>query len=282
MGLFKKKYDYENDRLQYKYDLETDQYYCSAIGGSKIDSKMLNFKTRRLLKKKNRMTEQDRESARALARHEKLQLEDFKRRSQAIDQRRANGWPALGYDSFEVLGTPQIGDRFSPEVRGYLEDLTAEEKNADYIVGIHRIGDSEEHLESLLSQGIKVQGHMMGAAKGKPELGNTVGYYPNNTTIMKEVAHAHEYKSSRGSIVVKIPKEDIIAGSIYVTDEQGKDMYLNPEYIVGYFPIEDDRTVSQMVTKDTLAGYREQRAKEAQEYISLGDKTVSHPPPSVE
>ena len=70
----------------------------------------------------------------------------------------------------------------------------------------------------------------------------------------------------------------MLQAGIYVTDEEGKNMYLNPKYIVGYFPIEDDKTLGRIVTSDTLKGYEEQRVQEAQAYINMGAKAVEYPP----
>lgn len=274
MGIFSKKYDYEEDSLRYEFDLEEDKY-CFFKNGKKLTSKEITLKSRRFLKRKNQMTEEQRQGRRDVAKTVQEQEEERKKRKDAIDKRRENGIN-LKYGAFEVASIN--APKYSQEVKAYLEDLTDEEKNDEYIVGIHRIGASEEHLESLFSQGIRVQGHMMGAAKGTPELGNTVSYYPENKTIMKEVAFAYVYKESKGSIVVKIPKTDIISNNIYVTDEDGKYMYLNPKYIVGYFPIEEDKTVEKIVTKDTIVDYRKQRKQEAQEYINMGTKAVEYPP----
>ena len=278
MGLFSKKYDYEMDSLRYEFDLEEDKY-CFFKNGKKLQDKEVTGKSRRFLKNKNKMTEEQREQKREFAKVIKKQDEERAKMKAAIDKRREIGID-LRYTAFEINSTSE--PKFSKEVKDYLEDLTDEEKNTEYVVGIHRIGSSDDHLESIFNEGIRVQGHMMGAAKGTPELGNTVGYYPNNKTIMKEVGFANEYKASRGSIVVKIPKEDIISNNLYVTDEDGKYMYLNPKYIVGYFPVEEDKTVEKIVTKDTLKQYREEREQEAKEYINMGDKVSTYPPPEME
>lgn len=277
MGLFSKKYDYERDGLRYEFDLEQDKY-CFYKNGVRLSDKEISLASRRFLKKKNALTPDVKEQRRAVARNVRAQEEDRIKRKAAIEKRREAGID-LKYGSFEVDSIEQ--PKFSEEVRTYLDDLTSEEKDGEYVLGIHRIGDSEEHLGSIFSQGIKVQGHMMGAAKGTPELENTVGYYPSNRTIMKEVAYAYVYKQSRGSIVVKIPKEDVISNNIYVTDEDGKNMYLNPKYIVGYFPIEEDRTVTTIVTQDTLKEYEEKRLQQAQQYIAMSEKTAVYPPPEV-
>jgi len=277
MGLFSKKYDYERDGLRYEFDLGEDKY-CFYKNGVRLSDKEISLASRRFLKKKNNLTPDEKEQRRAVARNVRAQEEDRIKRKEAIDKRREAGID-LKYDSFEVDSTEQ--PKFSEEVRTYLDDLTSEEKDGEYVLGIHRIGVSEEHLADIFNQGIKVQGHMMGAAKGIPELKNTVGYYPSNRTIMKEVAYAYAYRQSKGSIVVKIPKEDIASNNIYVTDEEGKDMYLNPKYIVGYFPIEEDRTVATIVTKDKLKQYEEQRLEQAKDYIAMGEKTAVYPPPEV-
>ena len=210
MGMFSKKYDYEMDSLRYEFDLEQDKY-CFFKNGKRLSDKELSFASKRFLKKKNNLTPEEKEQRRDFAKMVKTQEQERIQRKAAIDKRKEAGIE-LTYDSFEVDSIAQ--PKFSKEVDDYLKELTAEENNADYIVGIHRIGPSEEHLDNLFCQGIKVQGHMMGAAKGTPELKNTVGYYPNNSTIKKEVGFAYTYKESRGSIVVKIPKEDIISNNI--------------------------------------------------------------------
>ena len=274
MGIFKKKYDYEYDSLRCEFDLEEDRY-CFYKNGKRLESNEINLKSRRFLKRKNKLTEEQKQDRRNVAKMVKKQEQERIKMIEAIGRRREAGMD-LEYGSFEVSSV--VEPKFSDEVRTYLEELTSEEKDGEYVLGIHRIGSSEGHLEDVFNQGIKVQGHMMGAAKGTPELGNTVGYYPSNKTVMKEVAYAYAYKESKGSIVVKIPREDIISNNIYITDEERKNMYLNPKYIVGYFPVEDDRTVAQIVTRDTLADYRQQRAQEAQAYIDMGTKSVEYPP----
>ena len=273
MGIFKKKYDYEEDRLRYEFDLEEDRY-CFYMNGKRLDNKEINLKSRRFLKRKNKLTEEEKIERRKIAKSvEEYRREGLERKA-LVDKRKENGMD-LSYGSFEM---PDVERKFSKEIQEYLEDLTSPEKNDQYVVGIHRIGPDDGHLENIFSQGIIVQGHATGAARGTPSLGNTVGYYPDNRTIVKEVGLAYLYKESKGSIVVKIPKEDIISNNIYVMDEEAKNMYLNPKYIVWYFTIEDDRTVEKRVTGDTLADYRQQRVQEAQAYIGMETKTVEYPP----
>lgn len=279
MGIFSKKYDYTYDNLQKTYDLETDQFYLTK-NNVRLENKQLNSKTKRLLKELNKMPEEQRETQRAIARHQKSQIEEFKKRNEEIQKRSLNGWPELQYKAFETLNRELPNNIFSKEVKQFLDELTCEEKNADYLIGIHRIGPSEEHVEDILNNGIRVQGHLMGAAKGNPELSNTVSYYPDNSTIIKEVAFANEYKYSKGSIVVKIPKEDIINEDIYTSDDKGY-MYLNSKYIVGYFPIEQDKTIDKIVTKDNIEKYKQIRVEEAEEYLKMEEDKVGYPPPEM-
>lgn len=266
MGIFSKKLDYEENSLRYEFDLNQDKY-CFYKNGEIIEDKNLNFRSKRFLNKKNRLTEKEREQRREVARNVKKQKAEMEDRKNCIDQRKEAGLD-LKYNSFEVesVNPPKISD----DVKEYLETLTDEEKNSEYVLGIHRIGASDEHVENILENGILVQGHMMGAAKGNPSLDNTVGYYPNNKTIIKEIGLAYAYKNSKGSVVVKIPKADIIENNIYV--ENNEHMYLNPKYIVGYFPVEEDKTVEKIVTKENIKEYRKLQEKEAEEYINLADK----------
>lgn len=266
MGIFSKKLDYEENSLRYEFDLNQDKY-CFYKNGEIIEDKMLNTRSKRFLNKKNRLTEEEKENCRKVAKNVKKQKAEMEDRKNCIDQRKEVGLD-LKYNSFEVesVNPPKI----SNDVKEYLETLTDEKKNSDYVLGIHRIGALDEHVENILEDGILVQGHMMGAAKGNPNLDNTVGYYPNNKTIIKEIGLAYAYKNSKGSVVVKIPKEDIIANNIYV--ENNEHMYLNPKYIVGYFPVEEDKTVEKIVTKENIKEYRKLQEKEAEEYINLADK----------
>ena len=58
---------------------------------------------------------------------------------------------------------------------------------------------------------------------------------------LKEVMNAHAYKESKGSVVVRIPDEDL-KGNIYVVNEHGN-YCLNPKYIVGYFESDEKHNV---------------------------------------
>lgn len=266
MGLFSKKLDYEEASLRYEFDLSQDKY-CFYKNGEIVEDKMLNGRSKRFLNKKNKLTEEEKEERREVARNVKLQKEEMAKVKECIEKRKEAGID-LKYNSFEVQS--KEAPKLSDDVKAYLEELTNEEKNSEYVLGIHRIGPSEDHLENILNDGILVQGHMMGAAKGNPSLDNTVGYYPSNKTIISQVGFAYAYKNSKGSVVVKIPKEDIIANNIYVNDNES--MYLNPKYIVGYFPVEEDKTVEKIVTKENIKEYKDIRNKEAEEYINLADK----------
>ena len=42
---------------------------------------------------------------------------------------------------------------------------------------------------------------------------------------------------------------------------------------------EEDKSVDKRVTKETLASFREQKVKEAEEYIKMGEKQAVYPPP---
>lgn len=273
MGIFSKKYDYEIDGIKYEFDLAQDRY-CFFKDGKIIEDKNMNLRSRRFLKNKNDMSEEQKDQNREIAQSVEKMKEEKEKTKKAIENRKANGID-LKYSSFEVMTT--LKPKLSKEVEKYLENLTCEEENDKYVVGIHRIGSSEEHLENILNSGILVQGHMMGAAKGTPELNNTVGFYPLNSTIIKEVGFAYTYKDSKGSVVVKIPKEDIVQNKLYVVDKDGN-TYLNSKYTVGYFPIEADKSVDKIVTKDNLKDYMNKRVEEAKEYIDISEKTVEHSP----
>lgn len=271
MGIFSKKYDYEIDGIRYEFDLKEDRY-CFFKDDKIIENDKMNLRSKRFLKNKNRMTEQQKEENRKIAMIVKKNKEESEKIKKAIEDRKNNGID-LNYSSFEVMTTKE--PKLSKDVKMYLDDITCQKENDKYVVGIHRIGSTEEHLESILNSGILIQGHMMGAAKGKPELNNTVSVYPLNETIVKEVGFAYTYKDSKGSVVVKIPKEDIVSKNIYITDDN-KNTYLDPKYIIGYFPIEEDKTVDKIVTKDNLKEYMNKRKEDAKEYITITENSFKN------
>ena len=156
---------------------------------------------------------------------------------------------SLGFscDSFEYLGPAQ--GTMSREMEALLSRLISEE---NVLLGIHRIGDndSKEKIEDILTNGLEITGHLGGVAQSNKELKNNVSYYPNNKTIIKELMYADKYKNSKGSILIRIPDEDL-KQNIFINTSDGETR-LNPKYIVGYVPVYKNHHLELITTLETI------------------------------
>lgn len=154
---------------------------------------------------------------------------------------------SLGYscDSFEALvREDNIKGNIEDSINNYLDNLLAED---NVLIGIHRVGNyfTEDIMNDIFNNGLKITGHMNGAITTK-ELKNNVSYYPNNKTIKKELLYANSYKSSLGSILIRIPDSKLEENSdILLVD--GNDIRLNPKYIIGYVPVYENNTINNIV-----------------------------------
>lgn len=221
MGLFTKKFDLEKDRLMIRFDLDERRYQVYIFNGEAIDYKFLNRKTKKILDKKN----SDLENNNELMQNEIKTAKTIKR------FRKLN---EMGYtcNSFEVMGN--IHGSMSKEMEEYLTKLTSEE---NVLLGIHRVGFqlSQEQIEDILINGLKITSHQGSGAVTNKQLSDNVSYYPDNGKIIKELMYANTYKNSTGSILIRIPDCDL-TGNIFITNESGETL-LNPKYILGYVPV---------------------------------------------
>lgn len=240
MAIFSKKYDLYNDRLMRRYSPEDGYYYVKVIDGKieKIDNSSLNAKTKKALLNDNK----------ELLKNPELLETEYKRFKSA---KRAQKLSDLGYmcNSFSYLG-PCEG-KLSIMMEDYLSKLVAEE---DVLLGIHRVKEStpvEEVIPDILENGLIIFGHFNGAVESDKDLSTTVSYYSDNETIITELMYANEYKNASGSILVRIPDEDLKDPSkIYITD--GYTVRVNPVYILGFVPVTSDHYVDRIITKDDL------------------------------
>lgn len=239
MGLFDKKYDVDKDRLMRQFSPDEGYYYVKVVSGKKvkIDSSELNSKTNRLLKEENQKLASDRE----------LLENEAKRFYLAERQRKLE---KLGYPchSFEYLG--EVQGSISPLMQDFLDDLVREK---DVLLGVHRVkeGVSIDDIGDILENGLIIYGHLAGATNSKRDLASTVSYYPDNRTVLKELMYANEYKKASGSILIRIPDEDLEKDDdIYITT--GNNVRVNPKYILGFVPVDKDHYVNRLVTKTDL------------------------------
>lgn len=232
MKIFSKKYDLEKDHLRIVFDSNTREY-LTYYGKSIIPHESLNRKSKKILNKKNAelinnptLLSKEIYQAKVISRFKKLE--------------------SLGYSpsSFEYLGT--VNGTMSKELEKLLSKLTKEE---NVLLGVHRLGSSSspEVIEDILTSGLKITGHLEGAAQHKKSLGNNVSYYPDNKTIIKELMYASEYKNSKGSILIRIPDTDL-TGNIFITD-QNRQTRLNPKYIVGYIPVDENHHIEEIIQR---------------------------------
>lgn len=221
MGIFDKKYDIKDLRIV--YDTLNRTYNC-YYGETLIPYSKLNKKS-----KKQIDIMQEKEIQKTKERFDKLK--------------------SLGYlcTSFEVLGS--INGTMSKELEALLNNLVSEE---NILLGIHRIGNnnSPEKIQDILTNGLKLTGHLDGAIPNSQELKNNVSYYPNNKTIIKELMYADKYKDSKGSILIRIPDEDLTK-NIFILDSQGITR-LNPKYIIGYIPLEENHHIDTIITQNQI------------------------------
>lgn len=239
MGLFDKKYDVDKDRLMRQFSPDEGYYYVKVVDGKKvkIDSSELNSKTNKLLKEENQKLASDRE----------LLEKEVKRFYLAERQRKLE---KLGYPchSFEYLG--EVQGSISPLMQDFLDDLVSEK---DVLLGVHRVkeGVSMDDIGDILENGLIIYGHLAGATNSKRDLASTVSYYPDNSTVLKELMYANEYKNASGSILIRIPDEDLEKDDdIYITT--GNNVRVNPKYILGFVPVDKDHYVDRLVTKTDL------------------------------
>lgn len=240
MTIFSKKYDLYSDRLMRRYAPEEGYYYVKVIDGKieKIDNSSLNSKTKKALLNDNK----------ELLRNPELLETEYKR---FLNAKRFQKLNDLGYrcNSFSYLG-PCEG-KLSVMMEDYLNKLVAEE---DVLLGIHRVKGStpvEEAIPDILENGLIIFGHFDGAIDSEKDLSTTVSYYSNNETIITELMYANEYKNASGSILIRIPDEDLKDPSkIYISD--GSMVRVNPKYILGFVPVTDDHYVDRIITRDDL------------------------------
>jgi hypothetical protein len=267
MGLFH-KYDIDRDTLRLDYDYVNKCVYYSAIKDGKwfpVVSKDLSRKTRKLLESKNR---------------DKMYLDDLEKKYeyQTRNRERIKKYTEAGLNGFgfEVLG--KVTGTMSSEFEKYFSKLI--EDSEECVLGIHRTSESAESIvPKVFSEGLIINGHCMGAARGEPSLKDTISYYPDNRTIGKELMHADAYKNSRGSFLVRIPFNDFSNGSNIYIEKDGK-VFLNPIYIVGYVPLEEGNHISEII-KNPSSCYRSNdysykyQEGEVREVISFGKASTS-------
>lgn len=249
--LFSKGINIERDRLTRIFDVNSKTYYyarCENGTMIPINYDQLDRKSKKRVLMENRQ----------LLTNNDLLMSEIQK---AKLVHRFNYLKKLGYvcDSFEYLG-PVTGT-VSSQLNAYLDKLLSDETS---LIGIHRVGSYFDisKLEDIFANGLKITGHMDGMVDSKKTLNNNVSYYVDNKTIKKELMHADSYKASIGSILIKIPDQELENDRdiLLITDTGVR---LNPKYIIGYVPLYDHNHLENIV-------YNENYLKEVENDISKG------------
>ena len=230
--LFSDKKDIRRDNLEIKFDPREQIYKAYLQDGTLVTN--LTGNSIRILGKMNKEL---------LLRPELL----AKEMRVSIDSLRVQKLKDLGYacTSFEVLFSERDNDTYmTDEMKSFLENLTSED---DVLIGVHRTGRASiDDIAYMLRGGITMTRLNGSTTNSAIHLMNNVSYYPNNETIIKELVNADSYKDSLGSILIRIPDDDL-SKNIFLIDSETCDLILDPQYIVGFVPVEVNG-ISEIIT----------------------------------
>lgn len=232
MKFFSDKLDIKRDNLEIRFNCDEQKYMAYSPDGIPVFN--LNSSSEKILGKRNK----------ELLMNPELLIKEMRA---SIDVSRYAKLRELGFPciSFEVLFSARDTDVISLEMSDYLSKLTSEE---DVLIGIHRTGDASlDDIANILRYGL-VMSKLNGNATNSPiHLMNNVSYYPNNKTIIKELVNADSYKNSLGAILIRIPDEDL-AKNIFMIDSETGEFILDPLYVIGFVPVEENGHISEIIT----------------------------------
>ncbi len=238
MGIFTKKFDYEKDFLRLQFVLEY-QRYVFYYGKEEVPYYLLNKKTKKKI---------DFENDQLLNHPQLLQKKVYAAKlGKRYEFLSSKGLDCEGFESFS-----KDDGNMSHEMKLYLDYLTAKE---NVVLGIHRIKKSSENdVIDMVISGLIMTGHSSSIIVENPiKLTDNVSVYADNKKIMKELTHADAYKSAIGSLLIEIPDADLDK-NIYIVDDKG-DIRLNPKYILGFVPIEDNHYIRRIITAEDFKNY---------------------------
>ena len=235
MGLFEKKFDIVEDRLRIVFNPQTKSYNV-YYGATLIPYSKLSRKSKKHIENDNNN----------LRTNPDILAYEMER---ATVKQRFNELRSLGYTcgSFEYLG--EVNGTMSKEMEEILTKLTTEE---NVLLGIHRIKDPilDTAIQDMLTNGLKMTGHNDGGIPSTNVLANNVSYYADNKIIIKELMYADLFKNAKGSILIRIPDNEL-SPNIYIRDSEGC-IRLNPKYIVGYVPLYENHHLETIITPQSL------------------------------
>ena len=225
-------YDIKKDNLEIKFNPIEKKYVAYLPTGEIVFN--LSKRSEKILGKKNK----------ELLLNPELLEKEF---GESLILERYKKLKDLGYlcNSFEVLHSDRGNECISSEMADFLNTLVNEE---DVLIGIHRTGScSLDEIASILRYGLFMT-TLNGSTTNSPiHLMNNVSYYPNNATIIKELINADAYKNSLGAILIRIPDEDL-SRNIFMIDSESGQFILDPLYIIGFIPVEENGKISEIIT----------------------------------
>lgn len=260
----KMKFDPERKRFDYYYGLE-------LIPPRKLESnlrKQLEHKNNDLINDPNALNNELQK-----VEHEKKVIE------------RVNKLKQMGYSigSTSVVGNKKVTP-IPNEFDNKLNRMLSEE---NVLYGIHRVGNlSDENIINILENGLDMTVLSYAYSDDNVNLGQNVGYYADNMEIKSELINAYGYKNSRGSLLIRIPDEDLVNHN-YFKKENNECIKLKPEYIVGYVPIKNlpdgSVTIDNIVTLEDIRQIQQnQQVEEANNYYQENNYNVIYDEPTYE
>lgn len=235
MGIFNYKFDKDNSPLRLEFDYETNQFVY-YYGNTLIPYNYLNLKSKLALKKENQKLVDD----------PKI-LEYYLEKQRLNEKKKFLSSLGVTLGSFQALGAK--GGTMSEELSQFFLKLLNQE---DVLIGIHRVGSngSKVIIEDVLTNGLLLTGHLGGATSNVNTLSNNISFYEDNNTAIEELMYANLYKDSPGSYLICMPIYDLEEGMVYKVDKDGT-LRLNPFYIVGYVPV-NDQHIDKIITKENI------------------------------
>lgn len=145
------------------------------------------------------------------------------------------------------------------------KELSSLFDDPNYIVAIHRTGYSvidDEYLKDVFFNGLINNGDVMSGAyqENYIDIEKTATLFYDFVIMNGQIKSAGNYKGSKGSIIIKIPKSYIGLAEgeikpIYFKEENGINRLL-PEFIYGYLPV-DQGKVGDIVHNPNYTDYHD-------------------------
>ena len=236
MSLFSNKLDIKKNFLQIRFDGNLEKYVACFKDGTVCTT--LNRKSIKLLNNKNTL----------LAENPTL-LEQEKR--SFAETERFHKLKELGFicNSFETLSSSRTTECISQDVLEYLNTLTSED---DVLIGIHRTGFANlDKIADILKRGLVITHRGESTTNSDISLENNVSYYSDNKKIIKELINADEYKQSLGSILIRIPDNELL-NNIFLIDVEAEEFILDPKFIIGFVPVGPNGSIKEIISDNPI------------------------------